>query len=1269
MLKFYTKTLFILFILFFASKSYAQTADPIEETAMHDFLQSGSGFDPSWNIANPLHTWVGLDTVNLGAIYRVRKIDVSNQGIVALIPNGFLDKFPELTDFLANNNFLKVNGNSWLSTTNDDLKTIDVSFNEFDFQDPIAEVLQHAVNLTNFYARNTVGSTAPISNLPATSLFSLIELDLAENQFAGTLDLTSYPNLDRVWVDKNLLIQIVSPTVLFSGPKEIDCSYNNISNVMDLQGLIRENQNLQIFKARAALDSNNTYLFTGNTGLVKNFGGNIATSYQNLYIDVGENNLVGPAALKPIGENAKVILLDHNQVDGLDFGLAPLNSLEILDASFNQVFQPNIELFMRVPNIREYYLNDNAITGKLPDPNNIGMPHYSLSELRALDLSNNLLDGDLHINWFLKAQMDTVYQSNGGAMLIEELQFSNNNFHKVKMIDTTITFPVLQSVKVDGNRLDFKELYHLTAGFHTSFQTVATSYYQHHILNGAATDSMAFLYYPQNELGIGGVKRRPLAKDLTINIDIGETPAVTGFYNQYAWTRTDTAGGATEQVISIDYDGGAITNDVSNTSGGILPTIIQPNTGDVNIRENLRINGIAAAHGGWNYQLCAENALFPLLQVCNKPKKIVVGACYDSLGREVNCQQFMVELDTAYSEEHMDSIRNAIGVDVIDSCLCGTIELWEMNDTTNQLEVEAYGRGTRSTASQSNNKAELLSADVNHALLANSSLTGDEFPAAPSGTSHTNPTIVAIIDSGTDIDYPSLEDRIWINSDDNNNDGNDDDGNCLIDDRNGYNFLENTNYPYDDHGHGTNVAGIIAGLPLNAVEQNTSNYDSLAIIPLKYTDKSGTGSCFHAACAVRYAADYMSSGGDKVRVINASWGYYGDPNQLLEKQLRYAAENCDVLFITSAGNDGYDNDTINHYPSDFDLDNILVVGATAPVLTNQLASYSNYGANEVDLLAPGQYLAPKATTLALTETELVNGTSFATAQVSRAAGLLFHEYPSASYRAVKQALMDGVDVLSSADSAKVKSKGKLNYANARTELLNNTNRAACMPSIAINIRLEGATDTTLAQSPMRNDLVSSAVFPSAQPFNIAPWNYNGTESVDPFAAIFSGTNAIVDWVLVEVSSTDTTIRRAMLCQRDGDLVEVDGSAFEMPNLPNENYAVAVMPRNHLALATSKSITLEFPFATIDFSDTSSTAVPLISTYEEQAGFRVFISGDASVDGQINAVDKNAFYRIQLGNNGYEAADFNLDGKVDAQDLDLWKKNISKQSECLNCYEP
>jgi hypothetical protein len=74
---------------------------------------------------------------------------------------------------------------------------------------------------------------------------------------------------------------------------------------------------------------------------------------------------------------------------------------------------------------------------------------------------------------------------------------------------------------------------------------------------------------------------------------------------------------------------------------------------------------------------------------------------------------------------------------------------------------------------------------------------------------------------------------------------------------------------------------------------------------------------------------------------------------------------------------------------------------------------------------------------------LKTGTSFSSAQVSRIAGLLFHEFPNASSGAVKFALMNGVDTLQSADSLKIKSGGRLNYQKARNILSNLLDYTLC----------------------------------------------------------------------------------------------------------------------------------------------------------------------------------------------------------------------------------
>jgi hypothetical protein len=117
--------------------------------------------------------------------------------------------------------------------------------------------------------------------------------------------------------------------------------------------------------------------------------------------------------------------------------------------------------------------------------------------------------------------------------------------------------------------------------------------------------------------------------------------------------------------------------------------------------------------------------------------------------------------------------------------------------------------------------------------------------------------------------------------------------------------------------------------------------------------------------------------------------------------------------------------------------------------------------------------------------------------------------------------------------------------------------------------------------------------PLAQPYTVAPFSYTGTETVAPAVLAVSGSNAIVDWVLIELRSFSTPgsilARRAALVQRDGDIVDVDGvSAVRFLNMPVNNYYVAVRHRNHLGIMTATSYLLSGTPSLIDLS-VSSTA--------------------------------------------------------------------------------
>ncbi len=72
--------------------------------------------------------------------------------------------------------------------------------------------------------------------------------------------------------------------------------------------------------------------------------------------------------------------------------------------------------------------------------------------------------------------------------------------------------------------------------------------------------------------------------------------------------------------------------------------------------------------------------------------------------------------------------------------------------------------------------------------------------------------IVAVIDSGVDVNHEDLQGKIWINSGEIPNDGIDNDNNGYIDDVHGVNVLAGTGNPLDDNNHGTHCSGTIGGV-------------------------------------------------------------------------------------------------------------------------------------------------------------------------------------------------------------------------------------------------------------------------------------------------------------------------------------------------------------------------------------------------------------------------------------------------------------------------
>jgi subtilisin family serine protease len=431
--------------------------------------------------------------------------------------------------------------------------------------------------------------------------------------------------------------------------------------------------------------------------------------------------------------------------------------------------------------------------------------------------------------------------------------------------------------------------------------------------------------------------------------------------------------------------------------------------------------------------------------------------------------------------------------------MCGDVQLWQLSDST---ELYANGAGTRSAIPSTRNKPGLRSVDANYSLYDGGAAPAMSMPlvSPAQGTSDASRTLVAIIDSGTDPDHPALSSSIRLNGRETHADGADNDGNCLKDDILGFNFLDNNNIAYDDHGHGTAVGGIAAGIGTPALSSTDA---SVALLPIKYTNRFGQGTTFEAACAIYYAVDYHRNRGtgtrdeDSVRVINASWGYRGEFSEVLYDAISYAGRRCGVLFVCAAGNEGLDMDADNmgNYPVDFALPNILVVAAADGA---ELAPYSNYGRQSADIAAFGtftQTLAPQQTGTSGINPNAISGTSFATPYVSRAAAILFNEYPSASAEAVKEALLATATPLTSADSSLLASGGMVDLTAALAYMANMSSLNFCTAVIGVEETLdsENASSNYILYPNPAGDLLQIAFSAEYEQATVLLFDAKGVE--------------------------------------------------------------------------------------------------------------------------------------------------------------------------------
>ncbi len=302
-------------------------------------------------------------------------------------------------------------------------------------------------------------------------------------------------------------------------------------------------------------------------------------------------------------------------------------------------------------------------------------------------------------------------------------------------------------------------------------------------------------------------------------------------------------------------------------------------------------------------------------------------------------------------------------------------------------------------------------------------------PAVWDMTTGTGGVVVAVFDTGTALDHPDLAGNIWQNTGEIADNGVDDDGNGYVDDVHGWDFYSDDNDPTDVQGHGTHVAGTIGAVGNNALGVAGVAWN-VNIMTMKFfgygADQQLEGFASDAMAGVYYVITQKTRG-VPVRVTNHSWGGSGY-SQILRDALEIAGGQG-ILHMAAAGNNGaLNNDVEPHYPASYTLSNMVAVANTTQ--TDGLNSVSHYGATSVDLGAPG---VSTYSTSWSGGYENKSGTSMSTPHVSGVAALMWDYLPHLSWQEVRQAILDGVDPVSSL-SGKCVTGGRLNAYGAFEEL-------------------------------------------------------------------------------------------------------------------------------------------------------------------------------------------------------------------------------------------
>ena len=233
-----------------------------------------------------------------------------------------------------------------------------------------------------------------------------------------------------------------------------------------------------------------------------------------------------------------------------------------------------------------------------------------------------------------------------------------------------------------------------------------------------------------------------------------------------------------------------------------------------------------------------------------------------------------------------------------------------------------------------------------------------------------------------------------------------------------------------------------------------------------------------------------------------------------------------------------------------------------------------------------------------------------------------------------------------------------NNAVINSQPLQSTNK-----QLLVNVYLEGFFNLeTVAMNKTLNDL---SLIPLIQPYQEAPWNYAGSET------ILSVPTDVIDWILVELRAAATPAEalpatvlsgwpRAYLLKSNGAIVDLDGitpPTIGNPLITGHLYAI-ISHRNHISIMSNSGMTANCNDYTYNFTDSITKAYGNSSGYKQlTTNLFGMVSGNADGDGSISVLDFSKWASDFGKTTIYISSDIDGDGNVSVLDFSRWATNF------------